>query len=194
VELEARLIDDLLDLTRITRRKMSLEMRPVEVHGVLQEAIATVRRDAEGKTIVISSTFNAETTRVMGDPVRLQQIFWNVLRNAVKFTPDNGHVTIHTHNPDKRELHVEVTDTGIGMTTEEITRIFEAFSQGDHATASGSHKFGGLGLGLAIAHYLVRMHGGRIHAKSGGSNRGSTFVIELPLLDRELPSEIVGAT
>ncbi|HEX2854864.1 MAG TPA: PAS domain S-box protein [Opitutaceae bacterium] len=190
VELEARLIDDLLDLTRITRRKMSLDMRPVEIHGILHEAIATVRRDAEGKTIVISSTFNAAKTRVMGDAVRLQQIFWNVLRNAVKFTPDKGRVTIHTFNPDKSgDMHIEVTDTGIGMTSEEIARIFEAFSQGDHATSSGSHKFGGLGLGLAIAHYLVRMHGGRIHAKSAGANRGSTFVIELPLLDRELPGE-----
>lgn len=193
VELEARLIDDLLDLTRITRRKMSLEMKPVEVHGILQEAIATVRRDAEAKAIRISSTFNAGKTRVMGDPVRVQQIFWNVLRNAVKFTSDRGRVTIHTHNPEKRgELHVEVTDTGIGMTNDEITRIFEAFSQGDHATASGSHKFGGLGLGLAIAHYLVRMHGGRIHGKSAGTNRGSTFVIELPLLDREIPGDPIG--
>jgi PAS domain S-box-containing protein len=189
VELEARLIDDLLDLTRITRRKMSLELRPVEVHEVLHEAIAIVRRDAEAKQLEITSTFGAARTRVMGDPARLQQIFWNVLRNAVKFTPDGGAISITTQNAArKHELEIKVTDTGIGMTPEELKRIFDAFSQGDHASSTGAHRFGGLGLGLAIAQYLVRMHGGRIEAKSAGVNRGSTFSIVLPLLERAEPA------
>jgi PAS domain S-box-containing protein len=193
VELEARLIDDLLDLTRITRRKMSLELRPVEVHEVLHEAIAIVRRDAETKNLAITSIFAAENTRIMADPARLQQIFWNVLRNAVKFTPENGKISIVTRNvPKKHELEIEVTDTGIGMTAEEITRIFEAFSQGDHAGSTGAHRFGGLGLGLAIAQYLVRMHGGRIEAKSGGLNQGSTFFVVLPLLERSEPAAKTG--
>jgi signal transduction histidine kinase len=189
VELEARLIDDLLDLTRITRRKMSLELRPVEVHEVLREAITIVRRDAETKNIAITTTFGAEKSRVMGDPARLQQIFWNVLRNAVKFTPEGGKVTIRTRNlPKGDELELKVVDTGIGMTPAEITKIFEAFTQGDHASSTGAHRFGGLGLGLAIAQYLVQMHGGRIEATSSGLNQGSTFLVVLPLLDRAEPS------
>lgn len=195
VELEARLIDDLLDLTRITRRKMSLELRPVEVHEVLHEAIAIVQRDAETKQIGIASTFGATRTQVLGDPARLQQIFWNVLRNAVKFTPDGGAISIVTQNiARKHELEIKVTDTGIGMTPQELTRIFDAFSQGDHASATGAHRFGGLGLGLAIAQYLVRMHGGRIEAHSDGPNRGATFSIVLPLLERSESAAKHGGT
>ncbi|MEO7414722.1 MAG: PAS domain S-box protein, partial [Opitutaceae bacterium] len=187
VELEARLIDDLLDLTRITRRKMSLELRPVEVHESVHEAIAIVRRDAENKTIVISANFVTGKTLIMGDPARLQQIFWNVLRNAVKFTPEGGKVTVDTRQSSHaHELVVEVSDTGLGMTPGEIARIFEAFIQGDHASSTGAHRFGGLGLGLAIAQHLVQLHGGRIEAESPGLNQGSTFRIILPLLDRSL--------
>jgi PAS domain S-box-containing protein len=185
VELEARLIDDLLDLTRITRRKMSLELRPVDVHEALHEAMAIVRRDAENKRIAVTSSFVGGKVPIMGDPARLQQIFWNVLRNAVKFTPDGGKVTVQTRKLAQQSLvEVEITDTGIGMTAAEIARIFEAFAQGDHASSTGAHRFGGLGLGLAIAQYLVQMHGGRLEAQSAGSHQGSTFRIALPLLDR----------
>lgn len=185
IELEARLIDDLLDLTRITRRKMSLELRPLDVHEVLREAIAIVRREADNKQMTVTSRFLAAKPRVMGDPARLQQVFWNVLRNAVKFTPQKGTITIATRDvAERQEIEVEVNDSGIGMRPEEIARIFDAFAQGDHASSTGSHRFGGLGLGLAIAQYLVQMHGGRIQAESAGAGQGSTFRIALPRLDR----------
>ena len=187
VELETRLIEDLLDLTSITRRKMSLELRSVEVHEVIREAIAIVRRDADEKNIVLGTHFLDGKAAVMGDPARLQQIFWNVLRNAVKFTPNGGHVRVQTRKiVDPYELEVEISASGIGMTAEEISRIFEAFRQGDHASSTGAHRFGGLGFGLAIAQYLVQMHGGRIEAESSGANQGSTFRITFPLLDAVL--------
>jgi PAS domain S-box-containing protein len=190
VELEARLIDDLLDLTRITRRKMSLELNPVDLHEALHEAIAIVGRDAEAKNITISTVLLGEKALVMADSTRLQQIFWNVLRNAVKFTPDHGRVTVRTRKlAERHELEVEVTDTGIGMTPTEIRRIFEAFIQGDHASSTGAHRYGGLGLGLAIAQHLVQMHGGRIEAESLGPDQGSTFRITFPVLDRDTAAD-----
>ncbi|HEY1717872.1 MAG TPA: ATP-binding protein [Verrucomicrobiae bacterium] len=179
VELEARLIDDLLDLTRITRGKLSLDRRLLDVRGVLQEAIATVRMDAEIKQITLASDLRAGQHMVFGDGVRLQQVFWNVLKNAVKFTPEGGKITVKTFEKDGA-LCIEIIDTGIGMNSEELDRVFDAFSQGDHAEG-GSHRFGGLGLGLAISRMLVELHSGSIHAASEGRGQGSTFLIQLPL-------------
>lgn len=182
VELEARLIDDLLDLTRITRGKLVFDMRPVDVHGVLNEAIEMVRTDVNEKKIKLVLTLGAKRHTVLGDDVRLKQILWNVFKNAVKFTPSGGTVTVETVVLSETErLALRISDTGIGMTSGEIGRIFEAFSQGDHA-AHGAHQFGGLGLGLAISRMLVERHGGTIYATSGGRNKGTTFQIELPLL------------
>ena len=191
VELEARLIDDLLDLTRITRGKLLLDWQLLDVHEVLQEAIATVRMDMEKKQINLAPVFHAGEHAVFGDTVRLQQVFWNVLKNAVKFTPEGGKITVKTFAKDDR-LFVKIIDTGIGMNPQEINRIFDAFSQGDHAE-SGAHRFGGLGLGLSISRMLVEMHSGSIHATSDGEGRGATFLIQLPLAqtaknDGALPS------
>lgn len=191
VELEARLIDDLLDLTRITRGKLSLDRHSLDAHGVLQEAIATVRMDAEKKQISLAPDLRAEEHAVFGDGVRLLQVFWNVLKNAVKFTPEGGKITVKTFAKDGG-LFIKIIDTGIGMNSEELNRVFDAFSQGDHAEG-GSHRFGGLGLGLAISRMLVELHSGSIHADSEGNGRGATFLIQLPLApiakkDGALPS------
>ncbi len=179
IELEARLIDDLLDLTRITHGKLSLHFRVTNAQLILEEAIANIHSDVNAKQIQIVFNWDALQPSIYGDEVRLQQVFWNVLKNAVKFTPPKGRITIEAVVKNG-QLSVSITDTGIGMTQEEVDRIFDAFAQGDHAR-SESHRFGGLGLGLAISRRLVEMHSGRIYARSEGREKGSTFIIELPL-------------
>jgi PAS domain S-box-containing protein len=181
VALEARLIDDLLDLTRITRGKLTLDVRPADVHVVLQDALNTVREDFAEKRLDLHVRMDAPRHQVQGDPVRLQQIFWNVLKNAAKFTPEGGRVDVETSLIEPDRWLVRVTDTGIGLTPAELERIFDAFAQGEHADTSARHKFGGLGLGLAISERLAQLHGGSLHARSPGRNQGATFEIELPL-------------
>lgn len=182
VDLEARLIDDLLDITRITRGKLPLEMRQINLHTALQDALTIVRPEIEAKHLLLDLDFSATKTSVWGDEVRIQQVFWNVLKNAVKFTPESGRITVQTSNdPAQGLLLVKVSDTGIGLTPEEQKHVFESFTQGEHATRTGSHRFGGLGLGLAISRMLVEMHSGRIQAYSAGRDRGAEFTIELPL-------------
>jgi PAS domain S-box-containing protein len=183
VELEARLIDDLLDITRITHGKLLLNIGLVDVHALLNEAITTVRSELDQKRIVLTLELAAEKPTMKGDAVRLQQVFWNVLKNAAKFTPEDGKITVGTRTrAETGELIITVTDSGIGLTSNELGRIFEAFTQGEHARAGGSHRFGGLGLGLAISRKLVESHAGSIRASSEGRDRGSTFVITLPLM------------
>ena len=182
IELEARLIDDLLDLTRITRNKLVLDTRPTDVAAVLRDALATVHGDFAAKTIEVSLALPDAVPPMDADPVRLQQVFWNVLKNAVKFTPAGGQVSVTLRVPaNAGEVVVEIADTGIGITGEELARVFDAFSQGDHASGRGSHRFGGLGLGLAISQRVVELHGGRIAAESAGRGRGALFRICLPL-------------
>jgi PAS domain S-box len=188
VELEARLIDDLLDLTRITRGKLALDLRPTELEAVLNDALATVRAEFAAKRIELTVVPAAEPQKVKGDPVRLQQVFWNILKNAVKFTPGGGRVRIESRLDHARQrVIVDISDTGIGITPQELERVFEAFSQGDHAGHGGSHRFGGLGLGLAISRRVVELHHGRISAESAGRDHGATFRVELPLLPAEAP-------
>lgn len=183
VTLEARLIDDLLDLTSITHGKVALELRRFDVQVSLHDALAMVGPEIAQKRIELALELKADRHTVLGDDVRLKQIFWNVLKNAVKFTPEAGRITVETAViRESGKLEVRITDTGIGMTPEEIARIFELFSQGDHGHGSGANRFGGLGLGLAISRMLVEQHSGLIRAASAGRNQGSTFTIELPLL------------
>ena len=182
VELEARLIDDLLDLTRIARGKILLEKKRVDVHGVLLDSITNVREEIRRKKIELSLNLSETPCAVFGDPVRLQQIFWNVIRNAVKFTPIGGHITVQTEVSNRSRMTVRVTDTGIGMVPAEIARLFTAFSQAETAENSVAHRLGGLGVGLAISQKLVELHSGRIQAFSQGRDKGSTFTIELPLM------------
>ena len=188
VTLEARLIDDLLDLSRITHGKLALEMRPSDIHAIVNDALAMVRAEAAQKRISVNLQLKAERHTVRCDDVRMKQIFWNLLKNAVKFTPEGGSINVETSvMPESDTLAVRITDTGIGMTPDEIGRIFEAFSQGDHAVGEASDRFGGLGLGLVISRMLVDQHSGFIHATSPGRNRGSTFEVELPLAQAEEP-------
>jgi CheY-like chemotaxis protein len=187
VALEARLIDDLLDLTRIVRGKLALEMKPFDVHESLRDALEMSRTEIEQKQISLTLKLDAESRVVQGDDVRLKQVFWNVIKNAAKFTPEGGSITIESRIiPEGDILAVTVTDTGIGMLPEELARIFEAFSQGDHAL-QGPHRFGGMGLGLAISRMMMEMHSGSIAATSGGRNQGTTLLIKLPLLRNGVP-------
>lgn len=181
-ELEARLIDDLLDLTRITRGKLALELRPVDLPTIVRDAIAIVQAEVQQKRIALTLDFQADGRLVSGDAVRLQQVFWNVLKNAVKFTPELGKIAVaaRVDEPAGR-IALTVSDTGIGLAPDELERIFQAFSQGNHADGGGSHRFGGLGLGLAISRMLIELHAGTIRASSGGPGTGAAFVIELPL-------------
>src|SRR5581483_9415412 len=175
VELEAKLIDDLLDLTRIARGKISLEKQAVDAHDVLRDAVATVQEEISKKKIALSLKLNAPQCTVHADAVRLQQVFWNVIRNAVKFTPARGSIAIETEQRgDKWQF--KITDTGVGMSQSEMSRLFTAFSQPEE------NKFGGLGLGLAISQKLIELHAGQIRAFSAGRDRGSTFTIEMPLM------------
>jgi PAS domain S-box-containing protein len=181
IELEARLIEDLLDLTRITRGKLQLEKRIVNGHDILREAISVVQGELNQKEIALEQKFGASQDLISGDAIRLEQIFWNVLKNAVKFTPARGAISVETGVSESREFIVSVSDTGIGMGPEELSRVFDAFVQGEHTSKHGSHRFGGLGLGLAISRKLVELHSGSIEAVSDGRDCGSKFTIRFPL-------------
>lgn len=183
IELEARLIDDLLDVTRIAHGKLSLHLRVVDLEIILEETIRNVQAELSEKLIGLQFNFESPRKHVYGDEVRLQQIFWNLLKNAIKFTPQKGRITISVKRVESH-LQISVTDTGIGLAAGEIKRVFEAFEQGDH-TKNVAHRFGGLGLGLAIARKLVEMHRGRISAASEGTDKGSTFTVELPSIEPE---------
>ncbi|HTV42156.1 MAG TPA: HAMP domain-containing sensor histidine kinase [Candidatus Sulfotelmatobacter sp.] len=173
IEIEARLIDDLLDLTRISRGKLALKRSAVDVHAVLQSAVAKVDNEMAKKQIFLRMHFRAMHHHVDADPVRLQQVFWNILRNAIKFTLHGGRICLETETMDK-QIAITITDSGIGMTPDEIKSIFKQFSQ-------GAHSLGGLGLGLAISRKLVELHNGSIQATSLGKGKGATFSIKFPV-------------
>jgi PAS domain S-box-containing protein len=186
VELEARLIDDLLDMTRIRHGKLSLNLGLVDAHKVLKDAFETVGAEFEQNGVKLITKLEARHSRVQGDAVRLQQVIWNLLKNAVKFTPAGGSVFVQTRNaPVDGELVVEIRDTGMGMTGSELARAFEAFTQGEHGSDGASPRFGGLGLGLAISRKLVEAHSGNISAASEGRGKGSSFTITLPSATEE---------
>ncbi len=192
IELEASLIDDLLDLTRITAGKMVLNKNLVNIHEILKDAIATTQAEQQEKKLHLDIQLNAPQFMVEGDAVRLQQVFWNVLKNAVKFTPPKGKITLETSVKEGDQLLIKFTDTGIGMSAAEVARVFTAFAQGDHADDHGPHRFGGLGLGMAISKNLVEMHSGKIVAESAGLNQGAVFTIELPLAKKFMTRPQIG--
>ncbi|HYR59284.1 MAG TPA: PAS domain S-box protein, partial [Chthoniobacteraceae bacterium] len=177
IALEARLIDDLLDLTRITRGRLQLRPERCDAHTLLGYAIEIVQAEIAAKDLRLSRDFAAKRPWVEGDPARLQQVFWNVLKNAVKFTPRDGDIRLRTRNGSDGQLVIEISDTGIGFAPEMSERIFAPFEQ---AGLANVHRFGGLGLGLAISHAVIEQHRGTITASSEGENRGATFRIELP--------------
>jgi CheY-like chemotaxis protein len=175
VELEARLIDDLLDLTRISQGKLELRRSPTDVRQVLAHALEACERPGSAGPKVTAEIEDAELW-TWADAPRLTQVFWNLISNARKFTPPEGEVRVRARREDG-EVVVEVADTGIGIETDALPRIFDAFHQGKrHIT----RRFGGLGLGLAISEKIVSLHGGRIGAASPGRGKGSTFTVRLP--------------
>jgi CheY-like chemotaxis protein len=176
VELEARLIDDLLDITRIAKGKLQLSLEPVSVHNVLQRALEICREDISQKTLEIELNLNAHDHFVQGDPARLQQVFWNLIKNSVKFTEEGGRISVATSNPQPGQIEIDVSDTGIGIEPDKVSKIFTAFEQGQNSI---TRKFGGLGLGLAISKAMVLAHGGVISASSAGPNGGATFSVRL---------------
>jgi PAS domain S-box-containing protein len=178
VQFEARLIDDLLDLTRITRGKLELHPETVDAHRLLHNALTIVHEDVARKELEVTTDLGAQEHHISADPIRIQQVFWNLLNNAVKFTPHGGRITIRTSNDGGRFVF-EITDTGIGIESEHQARIFHAFEQGE---VSIIRQFGGLGLGLTISQTLLRLHGGTISVQSEGKNRGASFRVTLDVL------------
>lgn len=176
IELEVRLIDDLLDLTRVTSGKMRLQVRPTHVHSALTLALQTCDWEMSAKKLNVRVDLRAQNDMVNADPVRLQQVFWNMLRNAVKFTPEGGDIFVRSDDIESG-IRVEVRDSGVGIAPEMLSRVFDAFEQGD---INITRQFGGLGLGLAICDSIVRMHAGAIRAHSDGLGAGATFTVELP--------------
>ncbi|MBA3274067.1 MAG: response regulator [Chthoniobacterales bacterium] len=180
VELEGRLIDDLLDLTRISKGKVQLSREIVDGHVLLRNALDICQSDLDAKHLELAVALKSKNVRLDADPARLQQIFWNLIKNAIKFTPDGGKVTVSTSNDDAGNLVVQVQDTGLGIDAEALPKIFKAFEQGERA------HFGGLGLGLAITKALVETHDGHISAESDGSHKGALFTVVLPTSVQEL--------
>jgi signal transduction histidine kinase/CheY-like chemotaxis protein len=181
IALEARLIDDLLDLTAIAHGKLQIHARLCDAHSLITLAIAIVHVEARAKEIVIEHRFVAEHSGLLTDPARFQQVIWNLLRNAIKFTTRGGKISISTRDekstPDTTWLHIEITDSGIGIAPALLETIFLPFDQG---ILMGAHRFGGVGLGLAIARAVMDLHGGRINARSAGLGCGATFIVEFP--------------
>ena len=176
-ELQAKLIDDLLDLTRVTQGKVQLHFEAVDVHALVHQAVQVFcASNIQRKRLRCSVEDAAAEHHVWADPVRLQQVVWNLVQNAVKFTPEEGAVEVRTHNPAPGRLTVEVADTGIGIEPEVLPRLFDAYEQGGRSVG---RRFGGLGLGLALAKALVTMQGGTITAFSEGLGKGATFILEL---------------
>lgn len=182
VALEARLIDDLLDLTAISAGKVSLQRERVDMHQLTPAVVAMVQETLQEKEIGLELQLQAECPWVEADQARMQQVLWNVLRNAAKFTPRGGSILVRTAS-DGGEFTLSCADSGIGISVEALPRIFRAFEQAD---ADVSRNYGGLGLGLAIAQGLMQQHGGEIRARSDGRDNGATFTIALPCLPAQV--------
>jgi PAS domain S-box-containing protein len=183
VELEALLIDDLLDLTRIAHGKFELHQDATDVHACIEHALSISEADLTEKSLYLSKRFAAKEHHCWADTARLQQVFWNIVKNSIKFTPDAGKIDIHTYNDGQHHIIIEFTDTGIGIEPEVQSRIFDAFEQGSRAVTS---RFGGLGLGLAISKRVVDLHGGAISVHSEGRDTGATFKITLSAMETSL--------
>jgi PAS domain S-box-containing protein len=176
VQLQARLIDDLLDLTRIARGKLHLELEDGDAHSIIQNAVETASSAIAAKQLNISIQFEAKAYHILADCIRLQQVFWNLINNAVKFTSQGGQIIIRTFNDKSKRFHFEISDTGIGIEPQRLASLFQPFEQAD---PSVSRQFGGLGLGLAISKRLIDLHNGKIEAESRGRSFGATFKVTL---------------
>ncbi|HEX7180463.1 MAG TPA: ATP-binding protein [Thermoanaerobaculia bacterium] len=179
-ELQVKLIEDLLDLTRIAHGKVELHFEAVDVHALVRHAVEVYcASQAHRKKIRCSLRDEALERHVWADPVRLQQVLWNLVQNAVKFTPDGGTVEVRTWNPGPGRLAIEVADSGIGIEPDVLPRLFDAYEQGRRALA---RRFGGLGMGLALCKHLVELHQGTLTASSAGPGKGATFTLEFSVV------------
>lgn len=178
VELEARLIDDLLDLTRVSKGKVQLNLETADAHALLKSALEICRSETVEKQMEVILDFRAQAFHLRADPARLQQIFWNLIKNAIKFTASADPLTLTTENDEEGNLRVEVIDTGMGIEPDFLPRIFNAFEQ-----VGEGEQYGGLGLGLAITKALVEMHQGEVTASSAGRGQGARFTLTFPTVD-----------
>lgn len=179
----ARLLDDLLDVSRITRGRISLKRERVDLVRVAQDALDAVGPQIEAMGHTLTTSF-PESLVVDGDPVRLTQAIANLLHNAVKYTPQRGSIRLSVDSADGY-ARVAVRDNGIGMDDDVLPRVFELFVQADHSL---DRQYGGLGVGLTVTRALIDLHGGTVEARSGGLGTGSEFVLRLPLRSQELHS------
>jgi len=188
VRLQAQLIEDLLDVSRITEGKLRLDVKQVSLCDVVDEALASIRPAAEAKQIRVQTLLDRQGGHVNGDPARLQQVVWNLLSNAVKFTSKGGRIQVLTERV-KSHVALSVSDNGDGIAAEFLPYVFDRFRQGDQTT---TRAFGGLGLGLSIVKHLVELHGGTVRVTSEGKGKGASFIVELPLrLQRDSESDAV---
>lgn len=176
VQMEARIIDDLLDLTRISRGKVELRTEALDAHASLRHALEVWQQPVDDKGLDVRLHLSAKRHHVQADPARLQQVFWNLIGNAVKFTPVGGHITLRSSNPRPDVLIVQVSDTGIGIDADLLPRLFNAFEQGERAV---TRRYGGLGLGLSISKAIVEMHHGTLTVESEGAGNGATFTLSI---------------
>ena len=183
VELEALLIDDLLDVTRIAHGKLELHNDAVDIHAALEHALGISAAELDEKKLTVKRHFEAREHHSWADAARLQQVFWNLVKNAVKFTPHGGEIEIRTRNDEAHQIVIEISDTGIGIHPSLLPRIFDAFEQGGRLMTS---HYGGLGLGLAISKRVMDLHGGSIEAQSTGPGHGATFTVKLKAMQTSL--------
>lgn len=182
---QAQLIDDLLDMSRIISGKVRLDIQRLNLPTIIATSVETVRPSAVAKGVRLQMVIDPLNFPVSGDPNRLQQVFWNLLNNAIKFTPKGGRIQVLLERVNS-EVEVSITDTGEGIPPEFLPYIFDRFKQAD---ASTTRRYRGLGLGLAIVKHLVELHGGTVRAKSAGIGKGATFIVSLPLIVLHFPPE-----
>ncbi|MBV8400849.1 MAG: hybrid sensor histidine kinase/response regulator [Acetobacteraceae bacterium] len=177
VRIQTQIVNDLLDMSRIISGQVHLDVRPLELHEIIESAIAAIKPSVDGKRIRVETSLDTRVGIVRGDQSRMQQILWNLLSNAVKFTPSGGRISVGLRRAGS-QAELIIADTGIGISSEFLPYVFDRFRQGDPGTA---RKFGGLGLGLSIVRSLVELHGGTVRVESPGENQGSTFTVSLPI-------------
>jgi signal transduction histidine kinase len=184
-KVQSRLINDLLDLSRLPKGNLYLEPQVVEIVPVIEAALDVVRPSAEGKGIELRTTYSLQVGTVRADPLRLEQVIWNLLWNAIKFTPRGGRVEVRLESA-QRQVRIIVSDSGQGISADFLPYVFDRFSQ---ARFARRHEYGGLGLGLALVRSLVELQGGTVSAASQGEGQGATFTIQLPMWGKDGSSE-----
>jgi PAS domain S-box-containing protein len=180
---QSRLVDDILDTSRIINGKFTIDLKPIAVEPILQAAVDIIRPAADAKRIAINIVTDGQISIIRGDPDRLQQVFWNLLSNAVKFTDEGGNIEVVLRQP-RNHVEISISDTGIGIDAGFLPYVFDRFRQAD---STSTRRYGGTGLGLAIVRHVVELHGGTVSAASPGKGRGSTFIVRFPVVLSGLP-------